>query len=544
MTNPFKKVAPALGLRGVLFCLLGLVLLARAIPTLISMEGVPDIAAALIGTFLLVVGVRDLIHTAQRMTRLRVDKLEFGPIDEMYGRGKGAVGIPSGLMSSDDNPNENGQANLIEWIARVFPKLAFVPRPYTGALHAALIGFSLGVLGLVILLLLRVLLAGTTNPAQLSGIIDWYLSLYFVAGFVFWAAVSRFGFRRALNFEGNLNGGKMVFIFLAVLGGAVVMAMVMAGSDSIMAAPDLGGLPTLLIVGSLVVIAATLLIVHLRSRRAPDGYRVYRGEEFVTVAMHPTDLVNVIKSYTGKLGSGAVWHMGDWKPEFDEHTAVSAGEFEADLNVESGIKFNDSPPPRPESRIGTFVMSFGLLMTAAAGFLLFQAAGADFASGPALIETLSMPIALLIFGALFYRIGIIPIAELEWSSVIVKCLVNGTFQTQGGMALMHAGDPTVKGSVLTSATVQPRCAYMSSVGFLQPGLAKQRVLRLIDRVEPADQISNELLVAIHNQARQMTTIGTVSEPMKIALPDKSDEAAGDGAEKGDGAEPAQPDTRH
>ena len=544
MTNPFKKVAPVLGVRGVLFCLLGLVLLARAIPTLISMEGVPDVAAALIGTFLLAVGVRDLIHTAQRMTRLRIDKLEFGPIDQMYRRGKGGVSIPAGLMSADDNPNEAGQANLIEWIARVFPRLAYVPRPYTGALHAALIGLSLGILGLVILLILRVLLAGSTSPAQLSGIIDWYVSLYFVAGFVFWAAVSRFGFRRALNFEGNLNGGKMVIIFLAVLGGAVVLAMIMAGSDTILAAPDLGSLPTLLIAGSLIVIAATLLIVNFRSRRAPDGYRVHRGEEFVTVAMHPTDLINVIKSYTGKLGSGAFWHLGDWKPKFDEHTAVSAGEFEANLNAESGIKFNDSPPPRPESTVGTVLMSLGLLMTAVAGFLLFRAAAVDLSSGSALLAALRTPVALLIFGALFYRVGIIPIAELEWTSSVVKCLVSGTFQTQGGMALMQAGDPTVKGSVLTSATVQPRCAYMTSVGFLQPGLAKQRVPRLIDRVEPAEQVSNELLAAIHNQARQMTTIGTVSEPLKIALPDESADASGDAPASGDGTESPQPDTRH
>lgn len=37
-----KKIAPALGIRGLLFALLGLVLLARAVPTLLSMDGVHE----------------------------------------------------------------------------------------------------------------------------------------------------------------------------------------------------------------------------------------------------------------------------------------------------------------------------------------------------------------------------------------------------------------------------------------------------------------------------------------------------------------------
>jgi hypothetical protein len=541
MTNPFKSVAPALGLRGLLFFLLGLVLLARTIPTFISMDGMPDFVAALVGAFLITVGVRDLIHAAQRMTRLRPDKLEFGPIDEVYGRGKSGKGIPSRLMSADENPNEAGQANLIEWIARVYPRLAYVPLPYTGALHAALIGFLLGVLGLAILVLLRVVLAGSMSPAQLSGIVDWYLAMYFVAGFIFWAAVGRFGFRRALRFEGNLNAGKMVMIFLGVLGVAIVLAIFMAGGSSVLMAPDLGSLPTLLVVGSLIVIASTMLIVRLRGSRAPDSYQASRGEELVTVAMHPTDLVNVIKSYTGKLGRGTIWHLGEWKPQFDEHERISAGHFDANLNVESGIQINESPPSRPESKIGMILVTLGLLLTTAAGFLLFRATSADLGSAAAVTDALRTPLALVIFGALFYRVGIIPMSELEWNSVIVKCIVNGTYQEQGSVTHLHAGDSTVRGSVLTRATVQPRCAYLKSVGFLRPGLASHRVPRLIDRVERADQVGNELLAAIHAHAREMMTTGTTSEPMKLTLPHEPTDARGDGDDR---PEPPQPNTRH
>jgi len=119
--------------------------------------------------------------------------------------------------------------------------------------------------------------------------------------------------------------------------------------------------------------------------------------------------------------------------------------------------------------------------------------------------------------------------------------MNGTFQTQGGMALMHSGDRTIKGSVLTSATVQPRCAYLASVGFLQPGLAKQTVPRLIDKVEPADPVCNELLAAIHQQAQRMTTIGTPAEPMKIAGPDEPAGTRETGAGNGADAEPPPAD---
>lgn len=524
MTNPFKKIAPALGARGVLFSLLGLVLLARAVPTLLSMDGMPDIPAAVIGALLLTLGIVDLVRAAQRMTRLRKDKLDFTPIDYMYVSGNGGAALPSDLMASDDNPNEAGQANLIEWLARIFPRLAYVPRPYTAALHAVLIAFGLGVLGVVILILLRVLLAGSTDAPQLALILDWYLWLYFVLGFGFWAAVSRFGFRRALHFDSHLRAGRMVAIFLALLALSVFLVISMTETEANpVPPPDLGVLVAILLAGSAIVIAATVLIVFMRSSRAPQHYSVHRGEEFFTVGMHPTDMINVIKSYTGKITGGAYMHMGSWKPEFAEHTAVSAGEFEADLNAESCIALRDNTAPGAEKRIGTGLAWLGLLLTAGAGLLLFQAAAADWSQAVAVADALRAPVGLTIFGALFYRLGIIPIAELEWTSIVTNCHIAGTFQTQGGMALMNAGQQTIKGSVLTTATVQPRCAYLTSVGFLRPGVAKHRVPRLIDQVEPAEPICNEILAAIHSQAQQMMNVGAAPPPIQVALPEGSDE---------------------
>jgi hypothetical protein len=143
----------------------------------------------------------------------------------------------------------------------------------------------------------------------------------------------------------------------------------------------------------------------------------------------------------------------------------------------------------------------------------------------------------MIFGALFYRLGLIPVSEMEWTSVITNCLITGTFQAQSGMALMSAGDHSIKGSVLTNATVQPRCAYLTSVGFLRPGAAKHKVPRLIDKVEQAEQVSNEILAAIHNQARQMMSVGTQLPPMQITLPDNS----GDGSGQDDAAVEDRPE---
>ena len=526
MTNPFKKIAYVLFARGALFSLLGFVLLARAVPTLMSMEGIPDIPAALIGAFLLTIGVIDLIRAAQRMTRLRKDKLEFSSIDYMYARSAGGGRLPPGLMAADDNPNEAGQANMIEWMSRVFPKLAYIPRPYTGALHAVMIGFLLGVLGIAILIALRVLLAGSTAAPQLSLTLEWYLWLYFVLGFVFWAAISRYGFRKALNYQGNLRGGRMVAIFLALLAASVVLiAGTSEAGAGAAAPPDLGGLTAILILGSLGIILGTFALVFVRTRRAPENYSVFRGEEFFTVGMHPTDMINVIKSYTGKLGAGAYMHLGSWKPEFAEHTAVSAGEFEANLNAESAIVLNETPAGRPEKAIGTLFAIAGLALTMIAGFLLYGAAGADFASGAAIVDALRYPAAFLVFGALFYRMALIPVAELEWTSILTNCHIAGTFQAQGGMALMQTNEHSLKGSVLTSATVQTRCAYATTVGFMRPGVAKHAVPRLIDQVVPADQVSNELLAAIHQQATQMMAVGTHVPPVQVALPDRSDETS-------------------
>lgn len=531
MTNPFKKIAPALGIRGLLFALLGLILLARAVPTLLSMDGIPDIPAAAIGIFLLTLGVIDLVRAAQRMTRLRKEKLDFTPIDFMYVKGAGGQQLPPDLMASDDNPNERNQPDMIEWVARVFPKVAFVPRPYTGALHAALIAFSLGVLGVVSIILLRVMLAGSAAAPQLGLILDWSIWVFFVLGFMFWAALSRFGFRRALHFDGNLRGGRMVGIFVALLAASIfVIIGSTESSTSLAAPPDMGILTAILIVGSIVVIGAAAALVFLRSRRAPDSYSTFRGEEFFTVGMHPTDMINVIKSFTGKMSGGAYMHLGSWKPEFAEHTAVSAGEFEANLNAESGITLSDETSTRPEKGIGNALSWAGLMLTGLAGFFLFRAAGIDWSSEEAVGNALSTPLGLMIFGALFYRLGLIPVSEMEWTSVITNCLITGTFQTQGGMALMSAGDNSIKGSVLTSATVQPRCAYLTSVGFLRPGAAKHKVPRLIDKVEQAEQISNEMLAAINSQAQQMMSVGTQLPPMQITLPDKSgDEPSQDDA---------------
>ena len=46
-------------------------------------------------------------------------------------------------------------------------------------------------------------------------------------------------------------------------------------------------------------------------------------------------------------------HLGSWKPAFKEHTAVQAGEFEADLNAESNILLKESGSTHAEVTIGT-----------------------------------------------------------------------------------------------------------------------------------------------------------------------------------------------
>lgn len=526
MMNPFKVIAPAIGVRGLLFTLLGLVLLARAVPTLLSMQGMPDIAAAAIGVFLLTFGVVDLVRAAQKMTRLRKEKLEAARIDLMYSPGDGVERLPPRLMASDENPNEANQAPMIDWLARVFPRIAFLPAPYTGILHGVLIGFLLGVLGIVAMIGLRVLMAGSTTPPQLTLILDWSMWFYFVLGFGFWARISWGGFRRALQVvKGPLSAVRMVGAFVVLLGGAIALTTASTLAGNMPAPPELGVLPAILVAGSLGVILGSLAIILVRSRRAPSEYSVYRDEEFVTVGMHPTDIINVIKSYTGKLIGGTYWHLGNWKPQFAEHTAVSAGEFEADLNAESSIALNDAVGSRPEKRLGAALAWLGVLLIAAAGFFLFRAASIDWTSATATANALALPVGLTVFGFLFYRVGLVPIAELEWTSVITNCVITGTFQTQGGMAFMNSGDHSLKGSVLTSATIQPRCAYLTSVGYLLPGASRQKVPRLIDRVEPAGPIGKELIAAVHNQARQMMSAGAQPmQPAGPALADQSEEA--------------------
>src|SRR5690606_5458208 len=222
-----------------------------------------------------------------------------------------------------------------------------------------------------IYILLRIVMGGSVNPAQLESMLDWYLWLYFLIGFAFWAAVSRFGFRRALLFESKLLPGKLVTLFLALLLGSVALAVALVKSGTELAAPpDLGSLTAILWLGSFVVIAAAAAIALLRARRAPEQYSVHRGEEFFTVGMHPTDMINVIKSFTGKLGPGAYVHLGSWKPEFKEHTAVNAGEFQASVNAESTIQLNERANARPEAAIGTALAWAGIAMTTIAGVLL------------------------------------------------------------------------------------------------------------------------------------------------------------------------------
>ncbi len=519
MTNPFKKIAPALFLRGALFALLGLVLLAKTVPSLLNLEQGFDIAGGVIGAFLLTFGVMDLFGAAQRFTRLRTEKLDFSAIDFAYVSGSGGAQIPRTLMDSDRNPNEAGQASLIEWLARVFPKLAYLPYPYTAALHSVLIALGIGLLGLLLLLMLRIVMAEQTGQEQLANILDWYQWLYLVLGLAFWAAVSRFGFARALLFQGSLMPKKIVGLFLLLLVLAVVYAISTARTGATLAAPpDLGALPLILWVGSLLVIAATIALVFLRGKRSVDRYAVAREEEFFTVGMHPTDMINCVKSFTGKLGEGIYMHLGSWKPAFKEHTAVQAGEFDADLNAESNIQLNDSGTSYIDTTVGMALAWIGILVTSAAGFLLWQSADASWDTVTAALMSLRTPIALLVFGSLLYRLGAIAVAELAWTSILTYCHIDGTFQAQGGMSLMNAGETTVKGSVLTTATVQPRCAYLTSVGFLQPGLAKCTVVRVIDQVDTAGQVTSDLLAAIHHQCNQMTAAGApVAAPNPVLL---------------------------
>ncbi len=516
MTNPFRKVAIALFARGALFTLIGLYLLIRLIPALINVEAGVDLAGGAIGVLLLGLGIRDIFAALQRYTPLRTDRLDFFGIGRAYPPRYSEDSLPLDLMNSDANPNEQHQGSRGEWIARINPKFAYIPLPYKTIFRAALIAVMLGIAALLGYLFLRVALAGDAKVTHLGEILGWYQSMVFVVGYLFWLSISRHGFRNIYRYERNLIPGKMVAFFVGLVAFSVLASLVVANVEKeALASPDLGWLPVIIWIGSLVTIAVCMLLVFLRSKRAPERYNVYRNEEFFTVSMHPSDIINSIKSYTGRIGGGAYMHVGNWKPKFQEHTAVSAGEFEADLHAESSIQLNEAGGQSSEAKIGNLVAFVGIFLSGAAGILLWQSSMNAVADPDGAVLSLATPIALFIFGSLLHRLGSIAIAELEWTSVAIYTHMDGTFQSQGGLALMQAGDHAVKGSVLTSANVQPRCAYITSIGYLDPRVAKEKIVRTIDRVIPAEPVANEMIEYIRAQAKKMLAAGAPVAPSDV-----------------------------
>ncbi len=513
MTNPFKKVALALFARGALFSLIGLYLLLKLIPALINIEAGVDLAGGAIGVFLLGLGIRDIFAALQRYTPLRTDRLDFFGIGRAYPPKYTEDSLPLDLMNSDANPNEQHQGSRGEWIARVYPKFAYIPLPYKTIFRAALIAVVLGIVSLFGFLFLRVALASGAEAIHLSEVLGWYQLMAFLVGYLFWISVSRHGFRNVYKYERNLIPGKMVAFFVGLVIFSVLVSVIVANAEKeAIAPPDMGLLPAIIWIGSLVTIGVCVLLVFVRSKRAPERYNVFRNEEFFTVSMHPTDIINSIKSYTGRIGGGTYMHVGNWKPKFQEHTAVSAGEFEADLHAESSIQLNESSGQGGEANIGNLVALVGIFLSGTAGILLWQGVSDAVADPEGALLAIRTPIALFIFGSLLYRLGSIAIAELQWTSVATYTHMDGTFQTQGGMALMQAGDHSVKGSVLTSANVQPRCAYITSIGYLDPRMAKEKIVRTIDRVDPAEPVANELIDFIRNQAANMMNAGAPAAP--------------------------------
>ena len=423
MTNPFKKVAVALFARGAIFSVLGFLLLVKTIPSLLNIERGVDIGAGVIGVFLLGLGVRDIFFALQRSTRIRTDKLNVHPIDFNYS-GQSGVQLPMDLMDSDANPNERGHQGLLEWIARVAPRVAYLPFPYRSILHSVVIAVGLGILGIVILVLLRIVFASEADQVNLSNTLDWYQWLYFVVGYLFWFSVSRYGFRNAIVYQKHLLPGKIVGLFVLLMIVAVAVAIMLAYDQSTNvkapAPPDLGPLTGMLWVGSFIVIVGAFALVFMRMRQAPDHYSVYRGEEFFTVSMHPTDMVNSIKSYTGRIGGGTYMHLGSWKPDFKEHTAVQAGEFEASLHAESAIQLNESGTHNSGLALGTVMAYLGIALSTIAGVLLWKSSGQTWTGveAQAAILSLRTPLALFIFGGLLYRLGSIAVSELQWTSVL------------------------------------------------------------------------------------------------------------------------------
>ncbi len=516
MTNPFRKVALALFARGALFTLIGLYLLIKLIPALVDLKTGIDLAGGVIGIALLGFGIRDIFGALQRYTPLRTERLDFFGIGRAYPPKYSEDSLPLDLMNSDANPNEQHQGNPGEWMARINPKFAYIPLPYKTILRTALVATVLGITSLIGYLFLRVALAGDAEVSHLGEILGWYQSMVFLVGYLFWLSISRHGFRNVYKYERSLIPGKMVAFFVGLVAFSVLASLVMANvEEGSLTAPNLGWLPAIIWAGSLSTIVVCALLVFLRSKRAPERYAVFRNEEFFTVSMHPSDIINSIKSYTGRISGGTYMHVGSWKPKFQEHTAVSAGEFEADLHAESAIKLNENAGQTSEANVGNLVAVAGILLGAVAGILLWRSTSAITSAPAGTLLPLTTPIALFIFGNLLHRLGSIAIAELEWTSVASYTHMDGTFQSQGGLALMQAGDHAVKGSVLTSASVQPHCAYITSIGYLDPRMAKEKIIRSIDRVEPAEAIANELIEFIRSQANRMATTGTPAAPAKL-----------------------------
>lgn len=527
MTNPFRRIAPFLLFRGAIFTALGLLLIARLLPAL-TIENVGTAfnpGAAVVGIALLGAGMRDVVNGIKYLTPLRPDSISIAPIDAAYVSGAGGKAIPEGLIERDENPNESAHSRTVHWLVRLMPSLAFLPLPYIGVLSSMLVALGLGVGGIVIYVLLRAVLPAQLGTATVASLLDWYMTMYFLLGIAFWAGISRFGLRYALSFHSFVVPGRVKGIFVLLLGAAVIAAFALsaAGTDA-PSPPPLGSFVALILAGSLVTLGSAFGLILLRASRSPDQFGVYRDDEFVTVGMHPTDVVNVIKSYTGRIGAGLTLHIGDWRPGFKEHTAVHAGEFEARLHAESAIRYDENPARGSEAGLGTLLAWSGIVLTTLAGVLLWRASGQSFASAGDVFGTLQWPIAIFVFGTLLYRLGIIPVAELRWSSTLVACHIDGTFQAQGGMTLMNSGDQALKGNVMTSASVQLRSAQLSSIGLLQPGHSKNAVVRLIDRVVPAPEIAAGVLERIQEQAKRMqagTTQGPAVTPTLARLPDET-----------------------
>lgn len=516
MANPFKIIAPGMFIRGAIFCILGLILLGEAIPTLFALDRAVLLLNIIVGAALFSLGVKDLFYAAKQAIDIQDSKLDCRAIDYLYTSGNGGDAIPGKLMTACENPNEEGQPYLVQWLARLFPRLDYLPYPYTAVLHSVFVAFGLGVVGLVTLLLLRIML---TYDAQISLILDWYYWFYILIGLVFWVAASRCGFVSVQRFQENLLPPGIVTLFMTLLFGAVLGAYLLAKSRLGLAEPpDLPALTAIIWAGTIALIVVTFAMTVFRSRGAPVQYSISQEEEYFTLGMHPTDVINTIKAHTR---SGLHWLLGSWKPSFAEHTAVEAGEFEANLNAEYNVRLGNSQPQGGARIFGVLVAWIGMMLSTVSGFFFWNATGNSLESWGDAANSFSTPIALMMFGGLFYRLGTIPVAELEWNSIFVYCHMEGTFQKQGSMALVNASDHRMTGSVLTNATVRVHCAIAKSVGFFAPAVAKLTVPRQIYNVEQAPQVANELLAAIQERANRFHNIGLEHPVARPSLTNQS-----------------------